>query len=210
MASVARSLGSGGNEWLSTLIATGCEPGSSPNIPRPTPADVIDYLVRDPDNPSSIVSCLETARRNARAVRTALTVDMWDALNETWLEARERAAQHMRSTRCTGLPRMGARALAALQRRLCQHHAAQRRLSTSPGSAPSSSAPTTRRASSTSNTTCCCRRTRASAARSTITSGSRSCARSRRCAAITGSITSGCSPGSSPSCCCCGRRCRAR
>ena len=27
MSSVARSLGSGGNEWLSTLIATGCEPG---------------------------------------------------------------------------------------------------------------------------------------------------------------------------------------
>ena len=50
---------------------------------------MIDYLVRDPDNPSSIFSCLETARRNARAVRTALTVDMWDALNETWLKARD-------------------------------------------------------------------------------------------------------------------------
>ncbi len=50
---------------------------------------MIDYLVRDADNPSSIYSCLETARRNARAVRTALTVDMWDALNETWYQARQ-------------------------------------------------------------------------------------------------------------------------
>ena len=57
---------------------------------------MIDYLVRDPDNPSSILSCLETARRNARAVRTALTVDMWDALNETWLQARERATRRHR------------------------------------------------------------------------------------------------------------------
>lgn len=91
MSSVARSLGSGGNEWLSTLIATGCEPGFFAKYSEAVSSDVVDYLVRDPDNPSSIVSCLETARRNARAVRTALTADMWEALNGTWLSARERA-----------------------------------------------------------------------------------------------------------------------
>jgi len=50
---------------------------------------VIDYLARDPDNPSSIASCLETARNNGRAVRTALTTDMWEAVNATWLETRK-------------------------------------------------------------------------------------------------------------------------
>jgi uncharacterized alpha-E superfamily protein len=88
MSSVARSLGSGGNEWLSTLIATGCEPGFFAKYSEADQSSVIDYLVRDPDNPSSILSSIETARRNARAVRTALTTDMWDALNETWLDAR--------------------------------------------------------------------------------------------------------------------------
>ena len=53
-----------------------------------TPGGVVDFLVRDPDNPSSVLSCLETARRNARAVRTALTADMWETLNDTWLELR--------------------------------------------------------------------------------------------------------------------------
>jgi uncharacterized alpha-E superfamily protein len=48
--------------------------------------------VRDPDNPSSILSCIETARRNARAVRTALTVEMWSAINETWMRVHERLA----------------------------------------------------------------------------------------------------------------------
>ncbi len=85
VASLARSLGSAGNEWLSTLIATGCEPGFFEKYSEASPEAVIDYLVRDTDNPSSILSCLETARHNARTVRTALTADMWDALNEMWL-----------------------------------------------------------------------------------------------------------------------------
>jgi uncharacterized alpha-E superfamily protein len=90
MASMARSLGNPGNEWESTLIASGCEPGYRAKYPEVTPAAVVDYLVRDPENPSSLFNCIETARRNARAVRTALTVDMWNALNETWLRMRER------------------------------------------------------------------------------------------------------------------------
>jgi uncharacterized alpha-E superfamily protein len=35
------------------------------------------------------MSCLATARLNGRAVRTGLTADMWDAVNATWLQARE-------------------------------------------------------------------------------------------------------------------------
>jgi uncharacterized alpha-E superfamily protein len=87
MASMARTLENPGNEWRSTLIAAGCEQGFFKKYSEvdAAAATVIDYLVRDPDNPSSVFSCLETARRNARAVRTALTVDMWEALNGTWL-----------------------------------------------------------------------------------------------------------------------------
>jgi uncharacterized alpha-E superfamily protein len=88
MASLTGSLGAPSNEWSSTLVAAGSEPGFLAKHEAATAATVIDYLVRDPDNPSSILSCLETARRNARAVRTALTVDMWSALNDTWLKAR--------------------------------------------------------------------------------------------------------------------------
>jgi uncharacterized alpha-E superfamily protein len=90
MASMARSLGNPGNEWESTLIASGCEAGYRAKYAEVTPAGVVDYLVRDPENSSSLISCIETARRNARAVRTALTVDMWNALNETWLRMREK------------------------------------------------------------------------------------------------------------------------
>ena len=51
-----------------------------------TPRDVLDFMVRDPDNPSSIASCLTEARENARAVRGALTTEVWETLNTTWLD----------------------------------------------------------------------------------------------------------------------------
>ncbi len=88
MSSMARSLENPGNEWHSTLLAAGCEEGFFAKHAEAVAPLVVEYLVRDLDNPSSIATCLETARRNARAVRTALTVDMWDALNETWYQAR--------------------------------------------------------------------------------------------------------------------------
>jgi uncharacterized alpha-E superfamily protein len=93
MSSMARSLGHRGNEWTSTLIASGCEEGFFSKHQEATSAVVVDYLVRDLDNPSSILACIETARRNARAVRTALTVDMWNALNETWMRVREKLVE---------------------------------------------------------------------------------------------------------------------
>jgi uncharacterized alpha-E superfamily protein len=47
---------------------------------------VRDFLAFNPRNPSSIRSCIQTARENARAVRTAITSEMWDDLNGAWLE----------------------------------------------------------------------------------------------------------------------------
>ncbi|RJG03822.1 alpha-E domain-containing protein [Noviherbaspirillum sedimenti] len=51
-----------------------------------TPRDVLDFMVRDPANPSSIASCLTQARENARAVRGSLTTEVWETLNASWLE----------------------------------------------------------------------------------------------------------------------------
>jgi len=49
-------------------------------------AKVMDFMVKDESNPSSIVSCLSAARENARAVRGTLTTEVWETLNTTWLE----------------------------------------------------------------------------------------------------------------------------
>jgi uncharacterized alpha-E superfamily protein len=47
---------------------------------------VMDFMVRDEGNPSSIVACLRAARENARAVRGTLTTEVWETVNQTWLE----------------------------------------------------------------------------------------------------------------------------
>lgn len=51
-----------------------------------TPNKVMDYMVSDERNPSSIYSCLMAARENARAVRGTLTTEVWETQNQTWLE----------------------------------------------------------------------------------------------------------------------------
>ena len=48
--------------------------------------NVMHFMVRDPDNLSSILCCLRAARENARAVRGALTTEVWETTNQTWLE----------------------------------------------------------------------------------------------------------------------------
>jgi len=70
-------------EWRSVLRVTGCDGLIDSDRPV-AEADIVRLLLLDEGNPSSIRSCLLRARANGRAVRTALTQDMWEALNEDW------------------------------------------------------------------------------------------------------------------------------
>lgn len=47
---------------------------------------VAHFMLLDPDNPSSVYSCFKSARTNARSERIALTSDMWESINSSWLE----------------------------------------------------------------------------------------------------------------------------
>ncbi len=53
-----------------------------------TAQGVMEFMVKDEGNPSSIISCLSAARENARAVRGSLTTEVWETLNQTWLEVK--------------------------------------------------------------------------------------------------------------------------
>ncbi|RYD90606.1 MAG: alpha-E domain-containing protein [Sphingomonadales bacterium] len=57
-----------------------------------TQAHVARFLTLDPNNAGSIVRCLDMARNNARAVRTALTREAWTAINRAWLLFQNRAS----------------------------------------------------------------------------------------------------------------------
>ncbi|AUW58479.1 alpha-E domain-containing protein [Sphingobium sp. SCG-1] len=71
------------DEWRSVVRATGCEE-NFPADAHVRESEVVGYLMLDPENPSSIRSCLARARANGKSARTMLTQDMWEALNEGW------------------------------------------------------------------------------------------------------------------------------
>lgn len=74
------------DEWRSTLRSAACEHTYNNKYDSILADKVINFLVFDEDNPSSITSVVRTARNNGRAVRTALTRDVWESINATWNE----------------------------------------------------------------------------------------------------------------------------
>jgi uncharacterized alpha-E superfamily protein len=76
-------------EWRSAIIAAGSEEAYFALHDTAQEAAVVHYLTRDASNLSSIMSCLMQARNNARAVRSALSIDVWEAINGAYLDARQ-------------------------------------------------------------------------------------------------------------------------
>ena len=73
-------------EWESALNAAGAFETYTEARGAIDESSAIDFLTFDRANPASICNCLENARFNGRAVRTALTVETWTAINDAWLE----------------------------------------------------------------------------------------------------------------------------
>jgi uncharacterized alpha-E superfamily protein len=72
--------------WRSMLGVSELEEAFDARHAALTQKEVIDFMVRDRQNPSSIASCLTGARESARAVRGTLTTEVWETENTTWLE----------------------------------------------------------------------------------------------------------------------------
>jgi uncharacterized alpha-E superfamily protein len=79
----------------------------------------IDWLLRSRDNPTSVLACIGAARQNARMVRTALTADVWEAVNATYIHAGEVLARKVGERDLPGVLR-GLRQRTALVRGMTQ------------------------------------------------------------------------------------------
>src|SRR5689334_9570596 len=89
------SYGGDPTAWSSALSAAGVEETFAEAHGEPTEAAVIRYLTVESGNHSSIYNCVEHARANARAVRTALTREAWEALNSAWHEVQRITATEL-------------------------------------------------------------------------------------------------------------------
>lgn len=76
---------SSSDEWASVIVSAGVDASFRERHNAFTAETVTDFLLRDTANPSSVMSSIETARNNARMVRTALTRETWESINEAWM-----------------------------------------------------------------------------------------------------------------------------
>jgi uncharacterized alpha-E superfamily protein len=96
-ASLPASYGGSSTEWESAVASAGAAEPFYARYGDANEVTVRDWLAFSPDYASSICNCLTTARTNARAVRTALTPEMWEAISDTATELSRYKPERMSS-----------------------------------------------------------------------------------------------------------------
>ncbi len=95
MSLVPQSEEAANQNWNAIIALNSLEESFAAKYSTVNGENVLKFMVSDPDNFSSIHSCLRLARENAHAVRGTLTTEMWETLNYTWLEARDRKFEQL-------------------------------------------------------------------------------------------------------------------
>ena len=73
------------DEWASVVETSGVKEQYLDHHDQFDAGSVINFLLRDKANPSSVISVVEAARNNARLVRASLTREVWEATNNCWM-----------------------------------------------------------------------------------------------------------------------------
>jgi len=77
------------DEWESIVATAGVRAEFIEETGGFETGSAADFLLRDRANGASVLSSIERARHNARAVRTALTREVWEAMNDAYLTLRD-------------------------------------------------------------------------------------------------------------------------
>lgn len=75
--------------WSSILAISGMEKWFDQKHSDQDERSILQFFAFDLENPSSIASCLRLARENARSIRDQISSEMWESLNQMYLEYRE-------------------------------------------------------------------------------------------------------------------------
>ena len=74
------------NEWESIIETSGIKNEYLKKYKTISKEKIIFFLLFDPENSSSVKNCIKTARENIRMVRTAVTLEVWNAINSSYHE----------------------------------------------------------------------------------------------------------------------------
>lgn len=85
--------------WANLIEIAGLDSVFSQHYPDANEEAIMSFLIEDSRNPSSILSCVQSARENSRTLREVLPAEMWERINSLYLYIRENAAFACRSRR---------------------------------------------------------------------------------------------------------------
>jgi len=95
MSLVPQSLEAANQNWNAVIALNSLEEEFAARYPAVNAENVLRFMVSDAGNQVSIQSCLRLARENAHAVRGTVTSEMWETMNATWLEARDKSFEQI-------------------------------------------------------------------------------------------------------------------
>jgi uncharacterized alpha-E superfamily protein len=78
-----------GDQWAPLVYTTGDDEAFFKRYKDATRENVLRFLAFDKENPNSILSCVSSARENARTARETISSDMWEELNRFYLLVRD-------------------------------------------------------------------------------------------------------------------------
>ena len=85
-------------EWRSVLTTLGLRQSYEHQHEDYDGAHVCDFVLRGRNNGESVLAMFERARTNARSCRSAITAEVWEAVNEGWMTLRELLARPVRDS----------------------------------------------------------------------------------------------------------------
>ncbi|RPE72099.1 putative alpha-E superfamily protein [Pacificibacter maritimus] len=81
------------DEWKPVMKTAGVYQGYTQKYDSLDKQHAIDWMLRSKDNPSSVLCVIATARQNARLVRTAMTQEVWEAMNGCYMAVQKALAK---------------------------------------------------------------------------------------------------------------------
>ena len=86
---LTRDIVSAEDEWRSVIAAAGQREAFEQKHGTYTGMQAWNFILRDRDNPASIINMFEQTRTNARLARNAISSELWEAINDNWMQISE-------------------------------------------------------------------------------------------------------------------------
>lgn len=90
---LTRDLATSEEEWRSVIESFGLRQDYEAKHDEYSGYQAWNFILRDKENPASVLAMMEHVRTNARAARNAITGELWIAVNESWMQLKEMLAR---------------------------------------------------------------------------------------------------------------------